>query len=239
MGCSTASIIKIYRYDGSTGYVELNRSTVISPSAADKGIALSSIVFGTNTKPTFRIVDSTIQGNWAFYQGFYILEGNTVLKGTAYRYNAHVIDYRSAAVVADRDNDGNVVLSLSGNVTYKKNNSNTVSNVTDYKIFYSTGDDKSGKTTEYTGAITGIDAETPIYVTVQVTKTYTFHSLATELIVPEKVIGDLNGDNVVDGADLAIVRQHIICGTAAENADVNGDGDVDVCDLVALSNLIA
>lgn len=238
MGCSTASIIKIYRYDGSTGYVELNNSTVISPAAADKGIALSAIVFGTNTKPTFRIVDSTIQGNWAFYQGFYILEGNTVLKGNAYRYNAHVIDYRSAAVVADRDNDGNVVLSLSGNVTYKKNNSNTVSNVTDYKIFYSTGDDKSGKTTEYTGAIEGIDAETPIYVTVQVTRTYTFYSLAAELTVPDRVPGDLNGDRVVDAADQALVRQAILGNAIVEGADLNGDSVVDICDLVYLSLLM-
>ncbi len=239
MGCSTASIIKIYRYDGSTGYVEINNSTVISPASADKGIALSSIVFGTNTKPTFRIVDSTINGNWAFYQGFYILEGSTQLLGNAYRYNAQIMDYRSAAVTAERDADGNVVLSVDGEVKYKAKNSDTVSNVTDYKLYYSLGDDKSGTTTEYTGAIAGVDADTPIYVTIEMTKTYDFYSSPAELTVPENLLGDLNGDNTVDSADLALIRQHIIGAATVDGADINGDGDVDICDLVALSSLIA
>ncbi len=239
MGCSTASIIKIYRYDGSTGYVELNNSTVISPSAADKGIALSSIVFGTNTKPTFRLVDSTVQGNWVFYQGFYILEGSTQLLGNAYRYNAQIMDYRSASVVANRDAAGNVVLSVEGDVKYKAKNSDTVSNVTDYKLFYSVGDDKSGTTTEYTGAIAGIDADTPIYVTIQMTKTYDFYSSPAELTVPDAVHGDLNGDRVVDSSDLTLVRQAIIGTATVDGADINGDGVVDICDLVALRNLFS
>ena len=237
MGCSTASIIKIYRYDGSTGYVELNRSTVISPSAADKGIALSSIVFGTNTKPTFRLVDSTVQGNWVFYQGFFILEGSTQLLGNAYRYNAYIMDYRSAAVVADRDAAGNVVLSVNGDVKYKNKNTDTVTTLTDYKLYYSVGEDTSGITNEYTGAISGIDAETPIYVTIQINKTYAFYSTPASLTVPEKILGDVNGDKVVDANDLAIIRQCII-GTASNSAaDINGDGIIDICDLVMAVNL--
>ncbi|MBQ5911348.1 MAG: metallophosphoesterase [Clostridia bacterium] len=236
MGCSTASMIKIYRYDGSTGYVELNNSTVISPSAADKGIALSSIVFGTNTKPTFRLVDSTVQGNWVFYQGFFILEGSTQLLGNAYRYNAYIMDYRNATVSADRDADGNVVLSVDGDVKYKNKNTDTVTTLTDYKIYYSVGEDTSGTTNEYTGAITGIDADTPIYVTIQINKVYAFYSIPTELTVPEAVFGDLNGDGTADYTDVALLRQHIIGAVTLQNADLNGDGVTDICDLVLLAN---
>lgn len=238
MGCSTASIIKIYRYDGSTGYVEINNSSVVSPSGQDKGIALSAIVFGTNTKPTFRVVDSSIKGHWIFYQGFYILEGSTQLLGNAYRYNAQIMDYRSADITAKRE-DGNVVLSVDGDVKYKAKNSDTVSTVTDYKLYYSVGDDKSGTTTEYTGAIEGVNADTPIYVTIQMTKTYDFYSTPQEITVPEIILGDNDGDGVVEAEDLTDIRKSVLSGmTDPSIADLSGDGIVDILDLVLINALI-
>ena len=148
------------------------------------------------------------------------------------------MDYRSAAVVADRDAAGNVVLSVNGDVKYKNKNTDTVTTLTDYKLYYSVGEDTSGITNEYTGAISGIDAETPIYVTIQINKTYAFYSTPASLTVPEKILGDVNGDKVVDANDLAIIRQCII-GTASNSADdINGDGNIDICDLVmAVKNL--
>ena len=150
-----------------------------------------------------------------------ILEGTTTTKGWIHS-SAKKYDFRNTSISAERDNQNNVVLIKTGPSTAN--------------IYYST----DGVTyTQYTGAIADISGDTTLYVALGLTVSSKLrYSTPVELTVPEKVIGDLNGDNIVDGADLAIVRQHIICGTAVENADINGDGDVDVCDLVALSNLI-
>lgn len=63
---------------------------------------------------------------------------------------------------------------------------------------------------------------------------------STELVsTVSRVKGDVNGDGKVDISDIvALINQ--IAGTASyPNADVNGDGKVDISDIVAVINIIA
>ena len=53
--------------------------------------------------------------------------------------------------------------------------------------------------------------------------------------MPEFILGDASGDWVVDATDLALARQHIMGITTVLNADMNNDGIVDICDIVAIA----
>jgi endoglucanase len=51
------------------------------------------------------------------------------------------------------------------------------------------------------------------------------------------VYGDLNGDGVIDGADVILMLRYFTRPDVAINlaaADVNGDGTVDIADLILL-----
>lgn len=66
-------------------------------------------------------------------------------------------------------------------------------------------------------------------------------SKVVEIDVPsEKTLGDINGDGLVDVADVNILINHIINGgdIDLEVADFNGDGKADVSDLNALINVL-
>lgn len=226
---SDAAIIR--PYGNNTSYVYINGSTITASLATDKGALLGG------QGGIFYITDSYLKaksGGWDTTDGSgswlavsspnIVLEGETTVLGY---YKAYIRDFRNASVVAERDADGNVVLTKTG--------TGTAVSSANYLIKYSVD---NATFTDYTAPIENISADTTLYVSIYYTGT-SYRSTPVELTVPEKVVGDLNGDNIVDGADLAIVRQHIIGAATAENADVNGDGDVDICDLVAISNLIA
>ena len=91
--------------------------------------------------------------------------------------------------------------------------------------------------TEYTAPIENIADGATLYVYIYYTGT-SYKSATMETTVIELVPGDLNGDRLVDSADLALVRQAIIGAATVDGADVNGDGVVDICDLVYVRNII-
>ncbi|MBQ9965616.1 MAG: metallophosphoesterase [Clostridia bacterium] len=184
LGSSTTAMIKIYRENPQTGYVHIERSVVAAPAASGKGIALSSIRYDSGTKPTFRMVDSKVTGDWVFYQGYYILEGTSTYSG--YSSANKVIDYRNATVKAERNADNNIILTKNGTGTAVTDES--------YKIYYSTDASAfaSGNAIEYTAPIENIATDTPIYVGMGTSVTYSgvtnlFLSTPTELVVADYV----------------------------------------------------
>ena len=58
-----------------------------------------------------------------------------------------------------------------------------------------------------------------------------------EVVEPTRIVGDVNGDNVVNIADLVLVANSI-GGTGNTTADVNGDGVVNIADLVLVAGKI-
>ncbi|MBP3391074.1 MAG: metallophosphoesterase [Clostridia bacterium] len=225
---SDAAIIRPYGND--TSYVYINGSTITANLATDKGALLGG------QGGIFYITDSYLKaknGGWDTTDGsgswlavsspVLVLNGDTTVLGY---YKAKIRDFRNAAVTAERDIDGNVVLTKTGTGTAAAN--------TNYIIKYSTD---NSTYTEYTAPLENISADTTLYVAIYYTGT-SYHSTPASLTVPEKVLGDVNGDKVVDTNDLAIIRQCII-GTASNSAaDINGDGIIDICDLVmAVNNL--
>jgi len=236
LGCSTASMIKIYREDPNNGYVHVERSTVVSPSGQNKGIAFSAIRWTANTKPTFRIVDSTITGNWVFYQGYHILEGSTEIKGVGYSTSNGTVDLRNSSVTAVKTLDGGLELVKTGSVASNE----------EYKIYYST--DKAafelGTATEYTAPIKGLEADTPIYVAIGKPITY----LGTTNILcgiskddnTTVNAGDVEQDGVVNSTDLVSLRKQLLINSIDnENiADANRDGQVNIIDLISLKKYI-
>ena len=58
-----------------------------------------------------------------------------------------------------------------------------------------------------------------------------------EVVEPTRIVGDVNGDNVVNIADLVLVANSI-GGTDNTTADVNGDGVVNIADLVLVAGKI-
>ena len=58
-----------------------------------------------------------------------------------------------------------------------------------------------------------------------------------EVVEPIRIVGDVNGDNVVNIADLVLVANSI-GGTGNTTADVNGDGVVNIADLVLVAGKI-
>lgn len=60
--------------------------------------------------------------------------------------------------------------------------------------------------------------------------------------IPTKSLGDVNGDNIVDGKDVTWIVNHLIgqtpVGFNRGAADVNGDGRVDIVDVTALIKLL-
>ena len=89
--------------------------------------------------------------------------------------------------------------------------------------------------TEYTAPIANIEAGATLYVYVYYTGT-SYKSATAEITVVEPVLGDINGDKVVDAADLSLVRQAILGAATVDGADLNGDGDADILDLVIVAN---
>ena len=57
-------------------------------------------------------------------------------------------------------------------------------------------------------------------------------------IEPDPVMGDLNGDEVVNIQDVILVINVIINGVLNPGADINGDGVVNVQDIVLIVNII-
>ena len=62
------------------------------------------------------------------------------------------------------------------------------------------------------------------------------------LTIPMILLGDVNGDGYVNGADVDAVAKHIV-GQAPdvfyeEAADINGDGKIDAADIVLIVNMI-
>jgi len=227
-GKNDAAIIRPYGNDKS--YVYIENSTITASLATDKGALLGG-QYGV-----FYITDSYLKaknGGWDTTDGsgswlavsspVLVLNGETTVLGY---YKATIRDFRNAAVTAERDIDGNVVLTKTGTGTAAAN--------TNYIIKYSTD---NSTYTEYTVPLENISADTTLYVAIYYTGT-SYHSTPASLTVPEKILGDVNGDKVVDANDLAIIRQCII-GTASNSAaDINGDGIIDICDLVmAVNNL--
>ena len=61
---------------------------------------------------------------------------------------------------------------------------------------------------------------------------------------PQKKIGDINGDGVINVADLVLLSRYIaeletLTDTQLKAADVNGDGKVNIADLVRLARWLA
>ena len=239
LGCSTASVIKIYREDPTNGYVHIENSTVVAPSGQNKGIALGAIRWTAGTKPTFRIVDSTITGNWVFYQGYHILEGTTALKGVAYSTSDKTADFRNASVKIVKNLDGTIELVKTGSGPAVAND--------EYKIYYSTDKDAFalGTAVEYTSPIEGIEEGTAIYAVLGMTFTYSgaennLRSTVAEL--SETVFkGDIDNDGTVNITDLAALRNNFLDNIAndAVIADANGDGAINAADLVCLKKYLA
>ncbi len=239
LGCSTAAMIKVYREDPTNGYVHVERSTVVSPAGQNMGIAFSSIRYTANTKPTFRIVDSTITGNWVFYQGYHILEGTTAIKGVGYSTSNGTVDLRDSSVT--------LVKTLEGKLELVKSGSGEAVSNEEYKIYYSTDKEafESGTATEYTAPIEDIEADTPIYVALGRSFTYsgatnTFYGTSADEILTLQA-GDIDEDGSVNATDLASIRNQFLDKiTCDENiADANRDGEVDARDLVHLKIYIA
>ena len=85
--------------------------------------------------------------------------------------------------------------------------------------------------TDYTYARIDGGAEAPGYFTYKAAQ-------------PDQMKGDVNGDNVVDVADIASVISVMADGSGIANplrqaADVNGDGTVDVADIATVIDIMA
>lgn len=167
MGCSTASIIKIYRTT-SAGYVEMHDCTMKSPTGQNKGVCLNGVKYST-AKPTFRLVNTTLSGNWTVYSAYFLQEGTTSIGGYT---TGTIYDFRNVKVRAVRNAEGNIELSKVG--------TGTAATSASYYVYYATSADAfaNGTATQYTEPISGIDVDTPIYVAVGVNTTFT--ALPTE-----------------------------------------------------------
>lgn len=70
---------------------------------------------------------------------------------------------------------------------------------------------------------------------------YLMHFKAFDTVyaaVPAALKGDLNGDGLVNAADVTTLIRYIIEGKAPAAADLSGDGLVNVADVTALVNQI-
>ena len=226
IGASTAAIIRPLKEQ--TCYVYIQNSNITANLDVDKG----ALVGGNNG--IFYVTDSYLKaksGGWDTKDGSgswlavgspdLILKGDTTVLGY---YKASIYDFRNVAVIAERDADGNVVLSKTG--------TGTAATSSKYLIKYSTD---NSTFTDYTAPIANIEAGATLYVYVYYTGT-SYKSDTAEITVVEPVLGDINGDKVVDAADLSLVRQAIIGAATVDGADLNGDGDVDILDLVIVAN---
>ena len=227
-GKNDAAIIRPYGNDKS--YVYIENSTITASLATDKGALLGG------QGGVFYITDSYLKaknGGWDTTDGsgswlavsspVLVLNGETTVLGY---YKATIRDFRNASVVAERDINGNVVLSKTGTGTAASNSNYLIKYSTDNSTF-----------TEYTAPIENIAEGATLYVYIYYTGT-SYKSATMETTVIELVPGDLNGDRLVDSADLALLRQAIIGAATVDGADVNGDGVVDICDLVYVRNII-
>ena len=214
--------------------MHLERSTLVAPSGQNNGVAFNAIRYTANTVPTFRIIDSTITGNWVFYQGYHILEGTTELKGVAYSTSNGILDCRNASIKAYR--------TLAGTIELSKVGSGGAVTSDSYKIYYAFDESafEDGTAIEYTEPIADVDKTTPIYVALGRTFTYKevdniFYSTSVENILSVNT-GDIDGDDGISVSDLASLRDYFLDDFDCEEnlADINGDGFTDARDLVRL-----
>lgn len=235
LGSSQTAMIKIYRESPTNGYVYIENSTIVSPSGQNKGVALNGVRYTANSKPTFRIKDSTLNGNWVFHGAYIIMEGTTTIKGVGYsNVTGYTYDFRNSSLAGTR--------SLSGKITLSKIGSGAAVTNENYKIYYST--DKAafanGAATEYTAPVEGIGKDTPIYVAIGYTVgSYLCYSTPVECEVA--LMGDIDNDGIINAADLVPLRKYLL-GTYDGDmsaADVNGDGAINLKDLVCLKKSVA
>lgn len=217
-GSSTTALIKIYRVSSNAGYVHIEDSTVVSTSTAEKGVALNGIKH-ESAKPTFRLVNSKVTGNWIFYGAYFILEGTTTISG--YKTGS-TYDFRDASVKASRIKTGEIELSKIGSGTAASSDS--------YKIYYSLDENgfAKGTATEYTEPIADIDYTTPIYVALAVNGTLSNENTATFYSTPaEKYCGEY-----IEGVAVATEE-------ALVNALSNGDSVITITsDIEVTDNIL-
>lgn len=185
LGASDVALIKIARVSSNPGYVQIEDSAMVSPSAQNVGVALNGINH-ESAKPVFRIIDSSITGNWIFYQCRYILEGTTTYSG----YNSGTIyDFRNTTVKAARTADDLIELSKIGTGTAATDDT--------FKIYYSLDETAfaNGTATEYTEPIADIGYETPIYVALRYSDTIYYST------VEPRTCGEYVEGIAVDTAD--------------------------------------
>jgi hypothetical protein len=108
-------------------------------------------------------------------------------------------------------------------------------------ISYKSSDDKVAKVSE-TGKITGTGIGTTT-ITTTVTVGESTKSFTTTVEVKNAVylLGDVNGDNEITMADCIALKRYLTNPNYMineKNADINGDGQVDVSDLLDLYDLV-
>jgi len=234
LGSAQTAIIKIYREDPTNGYVHIENSTIVSPSGKNKGVALGAITWTANTKPTFRLIDSTITGNWVFYQGHYILEGTVNIEGVGYSSATATYDFRNSSLAGIRNLSDKIKLSKIGLGAAVTNEN--------YKIYYSTNEDAftNGTAIEYTAPIEEIDVDTPIYVAIGYTNgSYLCYSTPVECAI--NLLGDVDNDGVLNASDLVPLRKYLLGLDTSDMsiADLNEDSVINLKDLVCLKKSIA
>ena len=239
LGSSQTSMIKIYRQNPTNGCVYIENSTIVSPSGQDKGAMLNGVRYDAGTKPTFRVKNSTLTGNWVFHGAYVVLEGTVKINGVGYS-NAENIqsDFRNVSVTAIKGLDGSMEFVKSGTGSQVANAS--------YKIYYSTDKNAfaSGTPLEYTESVKDLDGST-IYVALGVTYTYksvnnTFYSTPVE-VTTALLRGDINADGKVNATDLVEFRKNLLGDTTHDAilSDANGDGNINLKDLVRLKKYAA
>ncbi len=239
LGSSQSSMIKIYRQNPTNGCVYIENSTIISPSGQNMGAMLNGVRYDAGTKPTFRVKNSTLTGNWVFHGAYIVLEGTVKINGVGYS-NATDIqsDFRNVSVTSIKGLDGSMEFIKSGTGSQVENAS--------YKIYYSTDKDAftSGTPTEYTESVKDL-ADATVYVAMGVTYTYknvanTFYSTPVE-VTTALLRGDIDKDGKVNAIDLAEFRKNLLNDESHDAilADANGDGDINIKDLVRLKKYVA
>ena len=72
--------------------------------------------------------------------------------------------------------------------------------------------------------------------------TYYFDNIVFEIDKPKGLLGDVNGDGVINVTDVTELVAYILGNPSSsfilDNADVSGEGNVDVTDVTALVNII-
>ena len=56
--------------------------------------------------------------------------------------------------------------------------------------------------------------------------------------VPEFILGDMNGDEILDVLDIVVLINEVLSGSYSSLGDLNQDGGMDILDIVTLVNTI-